>query len=66
MSKRSKIIHGLDNEVYNDFVSICKKKGELISYRLNKLLSSYIKRYNRKQQNTKGETKWKKKIKKKT
>ena len=53
MAKQSKIIYGLDNEIYNDFVSICKKKGELISYRINKLFSSYIKTYNKKQQNSK-------------
>jgi len=44
--KKNKMILGLDNDIYNDFVSICKKQGMTIAGKLNKMMEQVVKEYN--------------------
>ena len=38
MDKKTKLINNIDNDIYNDFVSVCKKKGIKIADNLNELM----------------------------
>ena len=46
MTKKTKLINGIDNDVYNDFVSLCKKQDLNIGDKLNEMMSIEIKEFN--------------------
>jgi len=46
--KKPKLINDIDNDIYNDFVSVCKKQGLTIADKLNKMMKEEIKRYDKK------------------
>jgi len=46
--KKNKMILGLDNDIYNDFVSVCKKQDITIADKLNKMMEVEVKEYNKK------------------
>ena len=48
MTKKTKLINDIDNDIYNDFVSVCKKQGMTIADKLNKMMEVEVKEYNKK------------------
>ncbi len=44
MATKSKLVNGIDNDVWNDFVSDCRKKGVKVGECLTDLIKEYMKR----------------------
>jgi len=44
MEKKNKLLVGIDNEIYNDFVNVCRKEGITIVEKLEKMMSAEIKK----------------------
>jgi len=46
--KKNKMIIGINNDIYNDFVSVCRKQGVNIPDKLNEMMKEEIKKYDKK------------------
>ena len=44
MSKKNKLLIGINNEIYNDFVNVCRKEETTIVDKLEKMMSVEIKK----------------------
>ena len=45
--KKNKLIMGVDNDIYNDFVNICKKQEINIAEKLNEVMKEEVRKYNK-------------------